>query len=158
MLITVPRGTKQTDCKNPTVYQFFSIFLLTVPQGNSCKVVIGKSRKMQTVHEVCEELGISRKTLYFYDKIGLLKASSHKGEQHGKLYSRSAVNKLKTIIQYQDAGLTLKEIDAVLNKKVSKLEIFTEARERLVEKRNDIDLQLQKLDALIQILLGEKRS
>jgi len=65
---------------------------------------------------------------------------------------------LKTIIQYQDAGLSLKEIDAVLNKKVSKLEIFTEARERLVEKRNDIDLQLQKLDALIQILLGEKRS
>lgn len=131
---------------------------LTVPQGTSCKVD-GSEEPMQTVHEVCKELGITRKTLFYYDKIGLLKASSRKGKQHGKLYSKNAVNRLKMILSYQDAGLTLKEIDEVLNQPdTNTFEVFIQARNRLIDNRNRADEQIQKLDALIQNVLvkGEK--
>lgn len=63
------------------------------------------------------------------------------------------------ILSYQDAGLTLKEIDEVLNQPdTNTFEVFIQARNRLIDNRNRADEQIQKLDALIQNVLvkGEK--
>lgn len=104
------------------------------------------SQPMKTVHDVCKETGITRKTLFYYDKIGLLKPTNRNGKQHGKMYSNSAIARLKTIMAYQTCGLTLKEIDAILNQNASEQEILVQARTRLTKIMRKVERQIQLLD------------
>ena len=55
------------------------------------------------------ETGITRKTLFYYDKIGLLKPANRNGKQHGRMYSSSAIARLKTIMAYQSCGLDVQQ-------------------------------------------------
>lgn len=59
--------------------------------------------------------GLSRSTLLYYDRIGLLKPSSRKEESGYRLYDESAIARLQTISTYRKAGLTLDEIARVLD-------------------------------------------
>jgi DNA-binding transcriptional MerR regulator len=125
-------------------------FLLTVPLGNGRTVQEDRNGEMLTVHEVCLETGVTRKTLYFYDKIGLLKPSFRRGKQQEKMYSREAVKKLKIILAYQQAGLTLKEIEQLISQpQTEALTVFRTARNRLEEERNALELKITRLDRLI---------
>ena len=69
-----------------------------------------KHTEMKTVQEICKLTGVTRKTLYYYDKIDLLKPVCRAGKQRSKRYSDEAVEILKQIKKYQEAGLTLTEI------------------------------------------------
>lgn len=63
--------------------------VLTVPLGNSTTVEIVESQeKVLSVNEVCKIANISRKTLFYYDKIGLLLPKRRIGSQHTKMYVR----------------------------------------------------------------------
>ncbi len=112
---------------------------------NSCTLA-DTSQPMKTVHDVCKETVITRKTLFYYDKIGLLKPTNRNGKQHGKMYSSAAIAKLKTIMAYQTYGLTLKEIDAILNQNASEQEILVQARTRLTKIMRKVERQIQLLD------------
>ncbi|MEE8808562.1 MAG: MerR family transcriptional regulator [Lactimicrobium sp.] len=131
---------------------------LTDPQGNSC--TFDSREKMLSVHEVCEAAGITRKTLFYYDKIGLVKPANHKGKQNGKLYRASVLKELAEIKHYQNAGLTLKEIKILLHQPSheEETEILLHVRTRLLETRDRIDKQVNELDALIIRVseMGEK--
>lgn len=116
---------------------------------NSCTLA-DTSQPMKTVHDVCKETGITRKALFYYDKIGLLKPTNRNGKQHGKMYSSSAIAKLKTIMAYQTCGLTLKEIDAILNQDGDEEEIMQQAKSRLSKTMKKLEHQIRLLDALLQ--------
>ncbi|WP_108775535.1 MerR family transcriptional regulator [Lactimicrobium massiliense] len=120
-------------------------YRLTGLPGNGCTLA-DTSQPMKTVHDVCKETGITRKTLFYYDKIGLLKPTNRNGKQHGKMYSSSDIAKLKTIMAYQTCGLTLKEIDAILNQNASEQEILAQARTRLTKIMRKVERQIQLLD------------
>lgn len=120
-------------------------YRLTGLLRNSCTLA-DTSQPMKTVHDVCKETGITRKTLFYYDKIGLLKPTNRNGKQHGKMYSSTAIARLKTIIAWQACGLTLKEIDAILNQNASEQEILVQARTRLTKIMRKVDRQIQLLD------------
>ena len=116
---------------------------------NSCTLA-DTSQPMKTVHDVCKETGITRKTLFYYDKIGLLKPTNRNGKQHGKMYSSSAIARLKTIMAYQSCGLTLKEIDAILNQDGDEEAILQQAKTRLSKTMKKMEHQIRLLDALLQ--------
>jgi DNA-binding transcriptional MerR regulator len=116
---------------------------------NSCTLT-DTSQPMKTVHDVCKETGITRKTLFYYDKIGLLKPTNRNGKQHGKMYSSSAIARLKTIMAYQSCGLTLKEIDAILNQDGDEEAILQQAKTRLSKTMKKLEHQIRLLDALLQ--------
>lgn len=120
-------------------------YCLTDLLRNGCTLA-DASQPMKTVHDVCKETGITRKTLFYYDKIGPLKPTNRNGKQHGKMYSSSAIAKLKTIMAYQTCGLTLKEIDAILNQNASEQEILVQARTRLTKIMRKVERQIQLLD------------
>ena len=116
---------------------------------NSCTLA-DTSQPMKTVHDVCKETGITRKTLFYYDKIGLLTPTNRNGKQHGKMYSSSAIARLKTIMAYQSCGLTLKEIDAILNQDGDEEAILQQAKTRLSKTMKNLEHQIRLLDALLQ--------
>lgn len=74
-----------------------------------------EKERLLSVGEVCALCRISRKTLFYYDRIGLLKPSLRKGSQNHKYYNREALRRLRRIIRYREAGISLKTIKSLLN-------------------------------------------
>ena len=70
---------------------------------------------METVSDVCRKTGVTRKQLFYYDRIGLLKPTKRVGPQKAKLYSAKAIERLNQILLYQKAGLRLFEIGRILD-------------------------------------------
>lgn len=88
---------------------------LTVPLGNRNRMISeSENDQMKSVHEVCQEYGLTRKTLYYYDQIGLLKPTHRIGIQKAKFYGPKALKRLQKIIQYQSLGVSLKNIQRLL--------------------------------------------
>ena len=44
-------------------------------------------KKLYTVKEVCEKYSVTRKTLFYYDRINLIKPYSRQGVQQHKMYN-----------------------------------------------------------------------
>ncbi len=105
---------------------------------------------MKTVNELCKTAGVTRKTLYYYDKIDLLKPIKRSGKQKAKLYSDSAVDTLKTIKQYQEAGLLLSEVRMILNQPEKTIEILLNVQKRLFEQKQMLGEQIILLAKLIE--------
>lgn len=68
-----------------------------------------------SVGEVCTACGVSRKTLFYYDRIGLLKPARRIGSQNCKYYDTAGVGRLRQILQYRDAGISLRSIARLLD-------------------------------------------
>lgn len=131
--------------------------LLTVPAGNGCTVNAKQTEDvMKTVSEVCREAGVTRKTLYYYDKISLLKPVKRSGKQRAKLYSDSAVDTLKTIKQYQEAGLRLSEVNLILDHPDQTVQILLKVQKRLLEQEQTLSAQIDLLSRLIEKEESEK--
>lgn len=72
-------------------------------------------QKMKTVNEVCLMMHVTRKTLYYYDKIGILKPTVRAGKQKAKLYDEKQLQKLQMILKYKKAGVSLESIKQMMN-------------------------------------------
>ena len=62
---------------------------------------------MMSVKEICRVTGVPRKTLFYYDRIGLLEPSRRSGKQNFKEYDEQAVNRLLEIRLYREMGLSI---------------------------------------------------
>ena len=71
---------------------------------------------MYRITELARYFGLSRSTLLYYDKIGLL-ASSRRSAAGYRLYSSDDRDKLATICNFRQAGLTIEDILRVLSMK-----------------------------------------
>lgn len=103
---------------------------------------------MYRISELAEKVGLSRSTLLYYEKQGLLRGSRQANDY--RLYSDKDVQHLHLLQQLQAGGLTLKECKTCLESKVER---------SLLEKRlQQLDKDIaQKLQArsLLAALLGE---
>lgn len=104
-------------------------------------------KSMKTVKEVCEIAGITRKTLFYYDKIGLLKPTARIGNQKHKLYSDKALRRLLQIRIYRKAGLDIREIKQLLQGAES-MEILQVVRQRHCEQQIRLHQQMQILNCI----------
>lgn len=127
---------------------------LTVPHGNSSTMKQkGEIIEMKSVHEVCVQYSISRKTLFYYDQIGLLKPTRRVGTQKTKMYGRKALEQLEMIIAYQTAGLTLKEIQKALEAgNREKIELLKNSIRRMKEEKKLLQEKLNNATQLMKQL------
>jgi DNA-binding transcriptional MerR regulator len=70
-----------------------------------------KTYSISTIARAC---GLSRSTLLYYDRLGLLRASGRTGSGY-RYYTEADLGRLERIRHFREAGLTLKEIRAVLS-------------------------------------------
>ncbi len=70
--------------------------------------------KTLSISKLGQAFGLSRSTLLYYDRIGLLEPSGRTGSGY-RSYSEKDYRRLERICQFREAGLTLKEIRYVLS-------------------------------------------
>ena len=72
------------------------------------------NEEMIGVKEICRIAGVTRKTLFYYDRIGLLEPSHRAGKQNFKEYDDAAVRRLIEIRLYREMGLSIPMIQKIL--------------------------------------------
>ncbi len=105
---------------------------------------------MFTVSQLGKIYQLSRSTLLYYDKIGLLKPSA-RSEANYRLYSTSDVQRMEKIATYREAGLSLESIAEILDSGDSQSTIVLE--QRLINLNTEIS-QLRQQQQLVVQLLG----
>ncbi|MCC3860025.1 MerR family transcriptional regulator [Pseudemcibacter aquimaris] len=107
---------------------------------------------MYTIGQLVKEFGLSRSTLLFYDKIGLLKPSERTNANY-RLYSQADFDRMVKIARYRDAGLSLEAIADILK---SNENDFTNILEQRLESLNcEISTLRAQQQAIIK-MLGDK--
>ncbi len=69
---------------------------------------------MMTVNEVSKRTGVSIRTLQYYDRIGLLKATAYT-EAGYRLYNDKALERLQQILLFRELEFPLKDIQRILS-------------------------------------------
>lgn len=106
--------------------------------------------QLYSVGEVCGLVGITRKTLFYYDRIGLLTPTRREGVQNYKLYDSGKIARLKRIMEYRDAGLKIAEIRELMDDQdTDPVKVLEEALARIQTEISDADEQIGKLRVLI---------
>lgn len=104
-----------------------------------------------SVGEICEKTGITRKTLFYYDRIGLLCPTERTERQNFKLYDSQKLVRLEEIVSYRRAGLSIREIRELLDEgQVDRLEILEQAMERLLKEKEEKYQEIENLKSLIE--------
>jgi DNA-binding transcriptional MerR regulator len=104
-----------------------------------------------TVGKLANRFGLSRSTLLYYDKIGLLKPSGRTAAGY-RQYSEADIARLDAIRTYQQAGLTLREIERVLSAPHGELADILERR------LTTLNEEIQNLRGQQRFILGVLRS
>lgn len=100
---------------------------------------------MYTIGDVVKEINLSRSTILYYEKIGLLK-SSIRNDSNYRIYYEDDIIKLKKIIMYKELGISLKEIKELINFKTTRISEILETR---VKEINDDIVRLKKQEKLV---------
>lgn len=94
---------------------------------------------MKSVKEICQLTGVTRKTLFYYDRIGLLRPTLRIGSQAHKYYDDTAVETLLKIRLYRACGLQLSEIRGILEEEESSRWKLEAGIQRMLKNRREID-------------------
>jgi len=111
-----------------------------------------ENEKLYTVKEICTKYHITRKTLFYYDKTGLVKPAQRVGTQFHKLYDWFSVSVLEKVLTYRNAGLTIMEIREMMRPLLNMQDyvgILEKARKRLLKEKSRKEEELRNLETLI---------
>jgi len=107
---------------------------------------------MKSVNEVSKLSGVSRRTLQYYDEIGLLPPSAVKASGY-RQYDDESLRRLWSILFYKELGISLDDIRLLLkNPKEMEKELLRQHKQILLEKQS----QLQKMILSIDSILNDK--
>lgn len=107
---------------------------------------------MKSVNEVSKLSGVSRRTLQYYDEIGLLPPSAVKPSGY-RQYDDESLRRLWCILFYKELGISLDEIRLLLEyPKEMKKELMRQHKQILLEKQD----RLQKLLLSVDCILNDK--
>ena len=105
-----------------------------------------------TVSALARRAGLSRSTLLYYDRIGLLRPSGRSAARY-RLYGEDARARLEAIVTYRGVGLGLHEVRALLDARGGRTAaILTERLSRL----NDEIERLREQERVIVRLLSNR--
>lgn len=104
-----------------------------------------------SVGEVCQRYHITRKTLFYYDRTDLLKPADRQGSQQFKMYGIHEITRLKTILRYREAGLSIEEIKQILDHPDrNHCSLLKDVLSRLEQEKQQKQDEIQHLQKLIQ--------
>ncbi|MFD2645031.1 MerR family transcriptional regulator [Pseudomonas japonica] len=96
---------------------------------------------MYRISELAAKVGLSRSTLLYYEKMGLI--SSRRQANGYRAYSDQDLQQLKLLQQLQAGGLTLRECQACLETRIDRtllLERLQTLEQEITEKQQSRDL------------------
>ena len=105
--------------------------------------------------------GVSTRTLRYYDEIELLKPARLNSSGY-RIYGQNEVNSLQQIMFYRELGVQLEVIREIMTTPdFDRKEALNEHLEKLVEKRNQIDLLIENVNKTIankegRIMMSDK--
>ena len=98
---------------------------------------------MQQIKEIVKITGLSRRTLQFYDEIGLLEPM--RTADNYRMYRKDDIKKLWKIIVYKEIGLKLSDIRHILHGHIKE-------QDMLEEKLQDINAEISTLKQKISFI------
>ncbi|MEM8810479.1 MAG: MerR family transcriptional regulator [Cyanobacteria bacterium P01_G01_bin.38] len=119
------------------------------------------------IGELSKQTGLSKDTIRFYEKMGLITASDRRaGTRLYKEYSAETIERLLMIVQGKGLGFTLNEIKQLLNEweggtmsKQDQIKIIERKIEEILEKTQQLDAiktyLVTKLSRLNEEVLAE---
>lgn len=112
-----------------------------------------EKEKLYSTGEVCRLMHISRKTLFYYDRVNLLSPTMRSGLQNVKLYDEAQLQRLKEILSFRTAGLSISEIRNLLDAgKEERKSILEQALAREQKELEEKKKQICFLESLIHAL------
>lgn len=103
---------------------------------------------MMNVNEVSKLMGVSIRTLHYYDEIGLLKPDIITEAGH-RLYSDKNVVTLKEILLFKELGIPLKGIKKILeNPDYDSKQVMEAQKQLLIIKRNRLNHLIENISEL----------
>lgn len=100
---------------------------------------------MKTVKEVSKTVGVSVRTLHYYDEIGLL-SPKNTTEAGYRLYDDEDLSRLQQILFFKEMDFDLKTVKEIMdNPNYDKVDV-------LVKQRELLDLKKKRIDGLINLI------
>lgn len=110
-----------------------------------------------TVQKLASLAGISTRTLRYYDEIGILKPARINSSGY-RIYGQSEVDRLQQILFYRELGVSLDQIsDIVTSPSFDGVAALKDHREKLLEKRRQLDLLIANVDKTIAVTEGRTK-
>lgn len=110
---------------------------------------------MYTVKQLADLAGVSRRTLHYYDEIGLLEPTAVAGNGYRK-YDGTAVFRLQQILFYRELGLELARIQALFDDPdFDAVAALRSHRQALEERVDQLQTLIKTVDATMMHLIGE---
>jgi DNA-binding transcriptional MerR regulator len=104
---------------------------------------------MKSVNEVSKLSGISRRTLQYYDEIGLLPPSAVK-ESGYRQYDDESLCRLWSILFYKELGVSLDDIRLLLkNPQKTEKELLKQHKQMLLEKQSRLQKMILSVDRIL---------
>ncbi len=100
--------------------------------------------KMQ-ISEFANAVGVSVRTLQYYDKIGLLPPTEILANGY-RVYDDSSLDKLKKILYYKQMDFSLKKVSQLISSECDTVTALTLQRKSLLKKRHDLDKMLESIE------------
>lgn len=102
-----------------------------------------------TVQKLAQIAGVSARTLRYYDEIGILKPARISSSGY-RIYGQAEINLLQQILFYRELGVDLESIKNILTSpSFDSAKALKEHREKLLEKRKQLDLLIANVDKTI---------
>lgn len=102
-----------------------------------------------TVKKLAHIAGVSTRTLRYYDEIGILKPARINSSGY-RMYGQAEVDRLQQILFYKELGVSLDNIGEIINSpSFDRLTSLKEHREKLMEKRKQLDLIIANVNKTI---------
>ena len=105
--------------------------------------------RLMTVNEVVKIAGVSKRTLQYYDSIGLLSAEKRTKSGY-RLFNEESLETLKTIAHYKSMGFELKEIKEILY--TEGYDILSALKRKREQLKRECDVAVSKLKKVEQEL------
>lgn len=99
------------------------------------------------IGELSKKTGVSRDTIRFYEKTGLIKANKKgRRENNYREYSEKDLERLQLILLLKDYGFTLNDIKSILNQmEDDRDEAYKELPSRIEARLTEIETKIEEL-------------
>jgi DNA-binding transcriptional MerR regulator len=111
----------------------------------------------KTLHELCDELRVTRRVIQGYEKAGLVSATGRNKYGH-LLYNEKAQERIVQIRMYQQLGFTIREIKELIDAPDSFVKAAVEKQILyLKEKKKNIDIWIKEAYGIIKAIEDKEK-
>lgn len=115
---------------------------------------MSENESLRSVGEVSTLLGISVRTLHYWQERGLVTPAARSWSEY-RLYSEADIARLQQIMIYRATGLSLDKIHDLLENASTPVEHLQRQRSLLMEKQGELTAMLEALDLLLEDAMGK---